>query len=301
MASMARRLYVTVVEWAAIALCLSYIPCRAMLGRGARLSKNRRGTRLFPPPLPTARIDIRRRAMAEQPRSSRLLSLPPELRQLIYDHALGRRLVKIQLAASKYHKNYVFASTFYQPIEDPDKIFEYQHQPLADDISVALLLSCRQIYLEALPILHRRNTFYFSVHDFHTVATAALGQYCLKDIRSVYLRDSSTALDKPLYFDSQWSTAFLLLRQMRLESLTIELPASVIVDETKPHPHDAVLDSGWGRGIVQVKGLRRFMLFFTSGDPPLLPGFNNSFLGRLRAIITGEKADEYEGSFLSDG
>ncbi|KAF7359057.1 hypothetical protein MSAN_01246700 [Mycena sanguinolenta] len=299
MTSMARRLYVTVVEWAAIALCLSCIPCKAILGRGARLAKNRRAARLFPPPIPTARVDIRQRPMAEQAQNSRLLSLPPELRQLVYEHALGGRLVKIQLAASKYHTNYVFASTFYQPVDNPDKILLLQHRPPADDIPVALLLSCRQVYLEALPILHRRNTFYFLIHDFHMAAIAALGQYCLKDIRSVYLRDNSTALG--IYFDSQWSAAFLLLRQMCLESLTIELPASAIVDEAKPHPHEAVLDSVWGRGIVKVRGLQRFTLFFTRGDPPLLPGFNHSILGQLRAIVTGEKVDEDDDSFLSDG
>ncbi|KAJ7237728.1 hypothetical protein B0H12DRAFT_1138444 [Mycena haematopus] len=305
MVSIARRLYNAVVAWVAIVLChLPSIPYRVMCG--SRLSKRRflrRVAQPLPPPLPATRIDMGRRPLAEQSQSSRLLSLPLELRQCIYVHALGGRLVKIHLAASKYHKHYVIVSTYYQPMEDPDKILHLQRQPFADDIPVAFLLSCRQIYLEALPILHQRNTFYFLAHDFHTVAFAALGQYCLQDIRSVYLRhdSASTALSKPTSLDSQWTSVFSLLRQMRLESLIIELPAGVVVDDAEPYPHDAVLDSVWGRAVIHVRGLQCFTLFFTRGDPPLLPGFNNSLLRRLRALMTDEKADEYFASFLSGG
>ncbi|KAF8209305.1 hypothetical protein K438DRAFT_1810816 [Mycena galopus ATCC 62051] len=306
MVSRTRAMFVNLMELVAVALvCLPFVPC---LIYGSRLSerrfRRREAARPPPPPLPAARIDIWQRPWTEQSQSSRLLSLPLELRRCIYDHALGGRLVKLHIAASKYHKHYVIFSTCYEPVEDPDRILRLLIQPPADAIPVALLLSCRQIYLEALPILHQRNTFYFLAHEFHTAVVAALGRYCLPNLRSVYLRHDSgiTALgsSRPIHqYDSQWPAMFALLRQMRLESLVFELDPDVAIDAAEPYPHCTVLDTAWARGLLSVRGLRRFTLLFARGGLPMLPGFNDSLLEQLRALLTDEKADEQYASFLA--
>jgi hypothetical protein len=93
---------------------------------------------------------------------------------------------------------------------------------------------------------------------------------------------------------------FALLKQMRgLECLSLELHAGVVIDQTKPHPLGAVLGSAWGRGVLSIRGLRRFALFFSTGDPPMLPEFSYRLSERLRTLMTGEKADERYAEFLA--
>ncbi|KAJ7310583.1 hypothetical protein DFH08DRAFT_898527 [Mycena albidolilacea] len=301
MTSLARMVIADLYVCVGIVLCR--IPC--ILGAtvtgllGARFWRCRTA-RPPPPPLPAARIDIRQRPLTAHHQSSYLFSLPLELRQCIYEHALGGHLVKLRLAASKGHKHYVIASMFYMPPEDPDKILNLRVHPPADEIPVALLRSCRQVYLEALPVLHRKNTFYFLAHEFHTVLLAALGEYCVHDIRNVYLRQDSVNKPGPTYA-SRWGAVFTLLKQMRgLECLSLELHAGVVViDQTEPHPLGAVLGSAWGRGVLSIRGLRRFALFFSTGDPPMLPEFSFRLSERLRTLMTGERADERYAEFLA--
>ncbi|KAJ6580873.1 hypothetical protein B0H19DRAFT_1112676 [Mycena capillaripes] len=96
----------------------------------------------YPSPLPTDRIDIGRNQPAteqDQPLSCRLLHLPPELCRLIFEVAVGNRLVHLKMVPNN----------LLIPV---------------DQIPVALLLTCRSVYPEVLPI--RQNTFYFHLKDF---------------------------------------------------------------------------------------------------------------------------------------
>ncbi|KAJ7490973.1 hypothetical protein FB451DRAFT_1389717 [Mycena latifolia] len=140
-----------------------------------------------------------------------------KLRQCIYAVTLGGRVVTLGLVASASR----IKSMCHEPADDADNGPTRLDVP-AEKIPIALLFACRQVYLEALPILHQRNTFHFQVDEFEVVLLAALGRYCLPDIRSVYLCRTYHSFGVP-----NWSNVFELLRQMGLHSLIFEFTARV--------------------------------------------------------------------------
>ncbi|KAJ7119069.1 hypothetical protein C8R44DRAFT_789944 [Mycena epipterygia] len=237
---------------------------------------------IYPPHLPTNRINIGRRPLAEQPANCRLLLLPLEVRQCIYEAALGGRAICLKLVASRAHKHCVVQSTCYDAVEDSLNTLDV----LADAIPTALLLSCRQVYLEALPILHRRNVFHFTVHEFQVVVLAALGRHCLPDIRSVYLCHSYRR--NP--YVPPWAAVFELLQQMRLDSLAFEFEVEKL-QRTELGPGRSLLDSAWGSRVVHIRNLRWFEFFFKDGDPPEYPLYRINAVQRLQELMIGTEAD----------
>ncbi|KAJ7184622.1 hypothetical protein C8R46DRAFT_1064657 [Mycena filopes] len=172
------------------------------------------------PPLPKTRIDIRQLPMVVQPDTCYLLQLPLELRQRIYEDLLGGRLIRIELLPGEFEG--VPASilpSYYTPDDDLARgAVPIDRRVLAADfISPQLLRSCRQVYIEALPVLHQRNTFHLPADHLATVVDGALGSYCLPDIRSVYLECNIYPQDGPP------DTVVPLLRRMGLRRLAFEM------------------------------------------------------------------------------
>ncbi|KAJ6606078.1 hypothetical protein DFH09DRAFT_1119240 [Mycena vulgaris] len=207
------------------------------------------------------------------------MRLPLELRQHIYELAMtGRvislRLVEVQTDAEPPGRLEV-RSACYEPL-DPEADGPNRLDVPADAIPTGLLLSCRQVYLEALPILHQGNTFHFHALELEDVVLAALGRYCLPDIRSVYLVHSSCG---PL----PWSVVFGLLHKMRLDTLVFEFgkPKNLRFDIRTP-----VLLESWPRDLLAIRTLRRFEIFFTNGEPP------EDDVQWLRDFMVGPGADE---------
>ncbi|KAJ6606072.1 hypothetical protein DFH09DRAFT_1353301 [Mycena vulgaris] len=212
--------------------------------------------------------------------------LPLELRECIYEQALAGRVIRLRLAASASHRHCVVQSMCYEPVDDADGGPNKFDVP-ADRIPVGLLLLCRQVYLEARPILHRRNTYHFWVHELEAVLSSALGRYCLPDIRSIYLCHNYRTLEMP-----PWTSVFPLLQQMtRLDHLTFEFDVGRL-ERTEISPHRSVLESQWGCRVVGIRNLRRFELFFKHGDPPEHPVYRANIAQRLRDLMIGPGADE---------
>ncbi|KAJ7500385.1 hypothetical protein B0H11DRAFT_2225383 [Mycena galericulata] len=158
---------------------------------------------------------------AEQPPTCYLFKLPAELRLCIYEHALAGRIIHLALevASEQNDKPRAVRAAYYELAADTSHTHSITLDVPAEPISAALLLSCRRVYLEALPTLHTRNTCYFSGGEFAEVI-AALGDAGLPCIRSVYLncefRGSALA---------PWRTTLPLLEQMtHLHSLVFEFP-----------------------------------------------------------------------------
>ncbi|KAJ6606080.1 hypothetical protein DFH09DRAFT_1119244 [Mycena vulgaris] len=252
-----------------------------------------------PPRLPTDRIDIRQLSLEEQPPSCLFLRLPPELRQCIYELLLGGRVVHLKLGLIwPEGRRYVVRSELYEAVDDVADGPNELDFP-TERISTALLLSCRQVYLEALPILHQHNTFYIRALDLEKIFFGALGPYCLPEIRSLYLYDiyhSDSSFDTPL-----WGAAFALLQQMCLDSLVFEFKRIKMWEHLQSPA--SVLDSVWGRRIVQLRNLRQFEVFFTGkGKPdPLMQTTNVAQrLQDLRNLMVGPGSEERYRLWLED-
>ncbi|KAJ7490965.1 hypothetical protein FB451DRAFT_628542 [Mycena latifolia] len=266
--------------------------------RRARQSEQRPSS-LYPPHLPSTRIDISQRRLKAQPPGSHLLRLPLELRQYIYEFVLGGRVISLKLVTSKLHKHYVVRSKFYEPadVADGSRIRLNSDIP-GERIPIALLFACRQVYLEALPILHRCNTFYFRAHEFAGIFLAALGRYCLADIRNIYLYRSYR---RRVYhsFVGPWMEAFELLKQMHLDCLIFEFG----VDQRDWRDLDLdmpVLNGWWTRYVVKIRNLRRFDLWFDHADASEVPTYRTDVAQKLRDLMIGPKADERYSMLLEE-
>ncbi|KAJ7461117.1 hypothetical protein FB451DRAFT_1269007 [Mycena latifolia] len=245
-----------------------------------------------PPPLPEDRIDIGEQSLEEQPPSCLFFRLPLELRQCIYELALGGRVVRLELVASRCDsitgaRHYVVRSACYAP---GDEVAGYGPNRLdvpAEVIPIALLFVCRQVYLEALPILHGRNTFHFRAHELEVVVLAALGRYCLLDLRSVYLFHGAR------FRMPWWADVAALLRQMRLDSLAFEFELDKgRADLTPLAFHESVLGGWWSSEMVKIRNLRRFEIYFTAGYSPAYPTYIIEAVQRMRDLMIGLEADE---------
>ncbi|KAJ7303766.1 hypothetical protein DFH08DRAFT_903459 [Mycena albidolilacea] len=230
-----------------------------------------------PLPFPTPRIDIQHLPVKEQPQSCYLLSkLPLELRQCIFEQVLGGRLIDLLVvdAASKGWR--MVWSRCYVLVDNLAHARTRNIPPAtADQLSPALLRSCRQIYAEALPILHQRNTFSFCASHLEMLVRYGLGEYCLPDIRSVYvyeLRPSSA---------SGWKDVFVVLHRMGLERVAFELKAEPEMEELDPR-----IEYSWARRVLKLRNLRRLelWLYYGAGEDPEL-------VERLRGLMIGPGAD----------
>ncbi|KAJ7036540.1 hypothetical protein C8F04DRAFT_472319 [Mycena alexandri] len=243
----------------------------------------------YPSPLPTKRIDIGQRRAIEQPASCRLLHLPVELRRIIFEFAVGNRLVRMEMVPNERLDALMIQTTCYRPSDVPD-VRNNLLAP-ADRIPIALLFVCRSVYREVLPIIHQRNTFYFDVEDFQPALQAALGQYCLKDIRSLYLYHSYP--NRPLM--RRWDSAFATLQQLHLETLNLEFE---ILEWTEVHPHTFSVDNAWCRGLLAIRKLRSLSIFFRNGNPADCPRHREAVTQTLHDLMIGPGADERYNDLL---
>ncbi|KAJ7461121.1 hypothetical protein FB451DRAFT_1498267 [Mycena latifolia] len=248
-----------------------------------------------PPPLPEDRIDIGQRPLEEQPPSCQFFRLPPELRQCIYELALGGRVVCLRLFQSNLvtgESHYAVRSAYYTP---GDEASAYAYAPnrldaAVEALPIALLSACRQVYVEALPILHGRNTFSCSVQDLEVVALAALGRYCLPNLRSVYLFHSYRRFRTP-----GWANIAAFIQQMRLETLAFEFEFDAVYlkfDEWHLALDRPVLAGSWSGEIVKICNLRHFDVFFTAGERPEYPTYRTEVAQRMRDLMIRPEADE---------
>ncbi|KAF8166574.1 hypothetical protein K438DRAFT_1856983 [Mycena galopus ATCC 62051] len=207
--------------------------------------------------------------MVEQP-TCRLLQLPLELRHLIFEMAVANRLFHIELAPTDEWSNcYIIKATCYVPPERPGTPKDLWDA--AESIPLALILTCRAVYVEALPIIHRRNTF-----SFH------LGQF--PHIREIYLYHPKHPVSSFI-----WETAFDILRHMRLDTLILEL-----------HSNDCavVYNDAWRRRLLAIRNLRNLDIFFQCTEDSPLPPEAAQAIKEIHDLMIGPLADEKYAAFL---
>jgi hypothetical protein len=191
-------------------------------------------------------------------------------------------VIDLKLIASASQRHCVVQSRCYEFVDASDGGPNKLDVPV-DNVPIAFVLSCRQVYLEALLILHQRNTFRFLVHEFETVLLAAL---YLPDIRSIYLYHDYTTCSHP-----PWSAVVPLLQQMPIERLVFEFSLPRL-DWTGFSPHKGLLDIPWARSVIGIRNLRYLDLFFKDGDPPEHPLYRSIIAQKMRDVMIGPGADE---------
>ncbi|KAF7337986.1 hypothetical protein MVEN_02022300 [Mycena venus] len=241
----------------------------------------------------------------KQSETLHLLKLPVELRLSIYEHILGRRLIRLELDRSYSELEPRLVSwTCPMPVDGdnlasrrpsrasfPDHISGYpERKPAAG----ALLLLCRQVFSEALPILHRRSTFHFWASDLEVVLRSLnLGRYYQKsDIRSVYLLYDLTDMSRRV---------IPLLQQIpHFERLAIEFQFR-LPQEKEVDPQSAALRSNWGRDILGFRNLRQLELWFSPAVPWEHSVYRDGKLvQRFRELMIGSGAGEKYRRFIED-
>jgi hypothetical protein len=207
-----------------------------------------------------------------------------ELRQCIFEQVLGGRLIDLHVVDAAWKCRRMVRSECCILV---DNLAHARTRPrdiapaVASKLSPALLHSCRQIYTEALPILHQRNTFSFCASQLEVLVRYGLGEYCLPDIRSVYVYEYGPS--------SEWRDVFVLLQRMGLERVAFELKAKPEMEKLDPR-----IDYSWARRVLKLRNLRRLELwwyYYDAGEYPEL-------VERLRGLMIGPGADEKYQMFL---
>ncbi|KAF8133606.1 hypothetical protein K438DRAFT_806168 [Mycena galopus ATCC 62051] len=168
-----------------------------------------------PSPLPMDRIDIHERPLAEQSlHAAQTTRRAPRS----YDVALGGRWISMKAVSIPGEQGQpVVRSTCYEPVGGVEDIYvvdDMDSTAVEAKIPIALLLTCRQIYLEALPTLHQRNTF-CSADDFAALFSA-LGRHCLPHIRYLNIYAPYDSEYRHGYSrDRTWRTVFSPVRGSR--------------------------------------------------------------------------------------
>ncbi|KAJ7881193.1 hypothetical protein B0H13DRAFT_2667686 [Mycena leptocephala] len=239
----------------------------------------------YPSALPADRIDIARsRPTIKQPPTCHLLRLPPELRRIVFEMAVGHRLVHLEMVILE--RNYILHTACYALSEAQDILND---MPIpADKIPIALLRTCRSVYVEVLPTIHTRNTFCFQLGDFPAAIQSGLGMYCLPDIRNLYLYHNYPTTSSEFV----WARAHRILRRMRLETLTLRFGSKV-------DPSDFSVEKGWFRDLLIFRDwhLRSLDIFFRIGS---LAGGPLPMTQTLRDLMIGPEADEKYKAFVLD-
>ncbi|KAJ7119078.1 hypothetical protein C8R44DRAFT_789966 [Mycena epipterygia] len=235
-----------------------------------------------PPALPKGRIDVRQRPLVEQLPNCLIFQLPLELRHCIYEAALGGpRLINLRLDPSPLNRR---RSVVKSTIKWEDTNHTWVR---ADAFPTGFLFSCRQVYLETLPMLHQRNTFSLAVGDLETIVHSALGRYCLPNIHRLYLHSTYVHI----WNARTWAGVLPLLQQMHLEYLAFEI---------EMEPEGAFLDGPWARTALCIRNLREFELFFISTYPSANPLRRKIITEGLRQLMIGPGADERYAVFLEE-
>ncbi|KAJ4348018.1 uncharacterized protein N0V89_009390 [Didymosphaeria variabile] len=230
------------------------------------------------------------RGVVRDQSTSRLMQLPLELRQMIYRAAIGDSVMHMVLKKYKLGhrrceasditdcpKQYEFfsADNIWSPLAEPA-----DEPPATDGNILPLLLTCRQIYSEAIKFLYTTNTFAFSDLD------------CLRYFSSTILPQRWSLVQK---VDIEWCISWPIYDPLA-QALLISRPALY-------PPHDEATWEGTWHIISEMPSLKwlrvRLMYFDGFRDS----GCEEKLLAPLRQVIRPKKFDvhmNWTGEELKD-
>ncbi|KAJ6482601.1 hypothetical protein C8R45DRAFT_932210 [Mycena sanguinolenta] len=196
----------------------------------------------------------------------------------------------------------VVRSTCYVNAEKQEDIFaEDMDGPAVEArITITLLLTCRQVYIEALPILHQRNTFCFPAEHFGVLFFSPLGRSCLQSIRhlSLYVpyQDGHS-----YHFDTPWTwkTVFPILKEIHIQSLELGFGNNTVAGSGPFKDSDAVLRTVWGHSVLEIRGPSHFQLSLNFDDE-VPPARGKEIEQRFQQLMIGPGADERYAKFLEE-
>ncbi|KAF7295831.1 hypothetical protein HMN09_01126300 [Mycena chlorophos] len=225
-----------------------------------------------PKTLPVRRIDIGRRPLEPQSDNSRLLALPREVRDFIYQHVLGGgRRIRIYTPT----REHPYRSYGVGVIRGANRGFA-EWDRWRDPLRLDLLLACRQIYLEAHAIHISHNMFSVDGADLKPFIYTSLGRHNLPHLRSLCLQFDEVPVDKA-FFDHPKKYSLELLQKMpQLHELEFQFNHDSILERDKvffvPYdPRELQTKSRWGELISGLPALKEFRIVFTRGEDVVDP------------------------------
>nr|GAT47736.1 predicted protein [Mycena chlorophos] len=211
---------------------------------------------VYPPPLPIERIDISTTSPATPSQDCHILNLPQELRLVILEELLGGHSIELGPLVDGREPCSIRAS-----------ILKKDLISLPTHLDVAVLHTCRQLYLDGLPILHCKNTYEFQVGTFSQLYLGALGLYCISNIRHI-------SFHIQMHNDeASWERAFDLLRMMQLETLCLFFGPYYPLERLLKL---IALDGDWALRLLAIRGLRAFEVKFPEPVWLLFPNLMES-------------------------
>lgn len=190
--------------------------------------------------------------------SAFLARLPLEIRLKIYELVLGGNVFHLERTFTRVIHQARFSCVSHLR----SKFWEFSVLPLGgrwfDGANLALLLSCRQIYTEAVSILYSQNTFHFN----DPMALIILVTYCLPPqfvlaLRSVQITyyykemEATTDFDHERFSVEAWWRMWQLIKEMHLTDLLLEL----IFEDTDVNGNEE-----WRKPMLEVENLKTFNL-----------------------------------------
>ena len=201
-----------------------------------------------------------------------LQKLPLEVRLAIYSHAIGNdrfRIITVPwkvVAVPDIAGNVSMAQRYFKP--------PVLHTTVPNKASpvhgIGLLISCRQIYQEAINLMYSTNTFVFL--DFQTLETftRSIPPRRLNTIRHleiqyspessiVYQHPRTSHYDLPVCLDQYWE---LVANMQSLRSLVIRLEAYSLSQPWQGTDEIPLCENETKRleGLLRVRGLSNFQL-----------------------------------------
>ncbi|KAF7295856.1 hypothetical protein HMN09_01129000 [Mycena chlorophos] len=212
-----------------------------------------------PTRLSTNRIDLAMRPCAAQS-DSLFLSLPRELRDCIYEEALGGRRVRMDVAPDHPNRRHRVVSSA-APREEGDIRVDFDEM---DPLCISLLRSCRQIYLESHSLVFSHNTFVFNSESVRTCIIAGIGDWAFPALRSVCIDLDGFPAER-WFFDSPELISFDLLEQMkRLRRLDFQFNQISWKKDPPIARYDPreVQKSAWGQRVCELSSLEELRIIF---------------------------------------
>lgn len=229
-----------------------------------------------PSPLPPSRKNLSQTSLILHPQPSCPLftTLPPEIRQRIYDYVLGGGIIHLTHISKSMKCTYLDSTerqindeeppTGKFPLQMPANLdWEDERNRIPkggqfSSLSISLLQTCHAIYAEATPILYKSNNFSMaSPLVLRYLKDYTLRPQRLAEIRHlqlvpwVYFDDPELHLKRghEPYDKETWLNFWAIVAEMDLMSLGLLV-------EYWGKEEDCTLDADWIQPLLKVKGLK---------------------------------------------